>query len=56
MSLFSHNEICEGCIHAVFHTCCNNFCRCKEGHEQEVDHIKCECEYKSEEEKEEENL
>jgi hypothetical protein len=28
MSLYSLEEICEGCIHATFHDCCNSFCRC----------------------------
>ena len=29
MSLFTHNEICRYCEHAVWHKCCNSFCRCK---------------------------
>lgn len=29
MSLYSEEEICEGCDHAVFHDCCKKFCHCK---------------------------
>jgi len=28
MSLFSDEEICAGCTHAVFHDCCKKFCHC----------------------------
>lgn len=30
MSLYSYEEICEGCEYAVFHECCNSFCHCKD--------------------------
>ena len=29
MSLYSAEEICEGCTHAHFHKCCGCFCHCK---------------------------
>jgi hypothetical protein len=28
MSLYSFEEICEGCNNAVFHSCCEKFCHC----------------------------
>ena len=28
MSLYSPEEICEGCLNAIFHVCCNKFCSC----------------------------
>ena len=28
MSLYTHEEICEGCVNAIFHECCNKFCHC----------------------------
>jgi len=28
MSLPTQDEICEGCLHAVFHECCWSFCKC----------------------------
>ena len=37
MSLYTLDEICEGCQHAVEHDCCGRFCRCAEEHEYEVD-------------------
>jgi hypothetical protein len=43
MSLYSHKEICKGCNHAVFHECCNTFCRCKEHHENEVNTVLGDC-------------
>jgi len=29
MSLYSMEEICEGCIHGVWHRCCGTFCHCE---------------------------
>jgi hypothetical protein len=46
MSLYTHEEICVDCNLAVFHCCCKKFCRCLEGHENEVDGIACSCAYK----------
>ena len=28
MSLYTEEEVCVGCIRAVFHTCCDKFCHC----------------------------
>lgn len=46
MSLFSHEEICEGCPSAVFHTCCDKFCHCKDGCEHDADAIMGVCEHR----------
>jgi hypothetical protein len=43
MSLFSFNEICSGCKHAVFHICCGNFCRCEIDEEDSVNSINGTC-------------
>ena len=29
MSLFTNEEVCEGCIFANFHECCGKFCSCE---------------------------
>ena len=29
MSLYTHEEVCEDCVNAVFHNCCGSFCSCK---------------------------
>lgn len=29
MALYTMEEICKGCQHAVFHECCGAFCRCR---------------------------
>ncbi len=29
MSLYAMEEICDGCLNAVFHECCRSFCNCK---------------------------
>ena len=51
MSLFSNEEVCEGCLHAVFHDCCKSFCRCKiDGC---IDVIRGECEDRPEQESKE---
>ena len=47
MSLYSLKETCEECINAEFHKCCGNFCRCKEGHEDEVNYLHGSCKYKT---------
>lgn len=46
MSLYTEEEICENCIHAIFHTCCGKFCKCEKDYEDMIDHIKGLCEYK----------
>ena len=46
MSLFDHEEICEGCELAVFHSCCRKFCKCKDGHASGVDHSHGVCSWK----------
>ncbi len=46
MSLFSFEEICQDCIHAVFHTCCNSFCYCKMNSEDDADHLQGKCEHR----------
>jgi hypothetical protein len=46
MSLYSLEEICEGCTLAVFHTCCKKFCRCIDKHEYDANGYNCTCFYK----------
>jgi len=46
MSLFSAEEICEFCMHAEWHECCQKFCRCKIGKESDRDHAHGTCESK----------
>jgi len=51
MSLYSMEEVCKDCIHAVFHKCCNKFCECKMNVAEEVNGITNTCnerEYKEE--------
>lgn len=48
MSLYSFEEICEGCRFAVFHKCekCiqqKTFCHCSEGNHESVDHCEGTC-------------
>ena len=50
MSLFSNEEICDGCKFAVFHECCGSFCRCEIGHAEDCDYCRGECEHKKEKE------
>jgi hypothetical protein len=38
MSLYSHEEVCEGCVSAIFHKCCRKFCSCLGGHQEDVDY------------------
>jgi hypothetical protein len=45
MSLYSMNEICKGCKYAIFHKCCENFCRCTIGWDLSVNHYKGTCDY-----------
>ena len=45
MSLYTLDEICEGCQHAVEHDCCGRFCRCRGSHELETDGISGTCPY-----------
>ena len=49
MSLYSHEEICKGCIHAVFHECCKKFCHCEDI--DLSDHYKGKCANKKESKK-----
>lgn len=46
MSLYSLEEICIDCLNAVFHKCCNNFCKCKDDHEDIVNYCFGTCEEK----------
>lgn len=51
MSLYSYEEICGDCVHAVFHYCdkCQNgksFCHCKEDKSKDVDHSDGSCEHR----------
>lgn len=46
MSLYFMEEICEGCRLAQFHLCCGNFCKCADGHEENVDFMHGKCEHK----------
>ncbi len=46
MSLYSHEEICEGCTKAVFHECCSKFCHCEDNHEQSTNGYDGTCEYR----------
>ena len=43
MSLYTLDEICEGCQRAVMHDCCGRFCRCRGSHEREADGINGTC-------------
>jgi len=45
VSLYTLDEICEGCQHAVEHDCCGRFCRCRGSHELETDGISGTCPY-----------
>lgn len=44
--LYSMEEICKDCTLAVFHDCCNKFCRCKEKHEEETSAVDKSCPYR----------
>lgn len=46
MSLYSHEEICVNCVFAHFYDCCNTFCYCEEGHENDVNGSNGTCKYK----------
>ena len=48
MSLYSHDEVCETCKFAEFHSCCGQFCYCKEGHEEDMSALLGTCEFKEE--------
>lgn len=48
--LYTEEEICCGCEYAVFHECCDKFCRCTEGHIEEIDCLDGKCEFKGEQE------
>ncbi len=38
MSLYTLEEICKGCCYAIFHECCNKFCKCGIKNEIYVDY------------------
>lgn len=44
MSLYTHEEVCVGCIYAEFHECCGKFCRCIL--DETIDTIRGTCEMK----------
>ena len=46
MSLFTLEEICLACRHAVYHQCCKNFCHCKIADISEPDFYIGKCEQK----------
>ena len=52
MSMYSMEEICDGCQYAAWHSChhCFNserhFCRCMINHELDVSHLFKICEFK----------
>lgn len=46
MSLYSQEEICDGCYFSKFHTCCNKFCKCIIDKEDQLDYITGKCAYK----------
>lgn len=48
MSLFIEEEVCYGCVNAIFHDCCGKFCRCKIHREDEINHTNGQCDYKKE--------
>jgi len=50
MSLYTHTEVCKGCIHSVFHNCCGNFCNCKINKDDEIDTYRGTCKSKEIEE------
>ena len=50
MSLFSTEEICIGCKYSVWHECCKRFCKCEIDKEYEIDHIRGDCKFRTEEE------
>lgn len=40
MKKYSREEICDGCFHARWHSCCDSFCSCEEGIKSEnIDRI-----------------
>ena len=48
MSLYSQDEICKGCVLAIFHKCCGSFCKCLEDYDVVADYTKGKCEYRKE--------
>jgi hypothetical protein len=46
MSLYTHEEICEGCISAIWHYCCEKFCSCTLNHKEDCDFYKGKCFHK----------
>jgi len=40
--------ICNGCVHALFHKCCDNFCGCRIAVDDEVDHKTATCKRRKE--------
>jgi len=53
MSLFTLDEICEGCMKSQWHIRCmdcfresSRFCHCEDGHENQVSYTTGKCEYK----------
>lgn len=60
MSLFTTEEICDGCFNANWHHCdkCSHdksFCHCGGGHDIGIDHTQGKCEYKVEKDEAPEN-
>ena len=50
--LYRYEEICIGCIYAIWHECCyggSSFCHCDIGAESGVDSVRGKCWYKKEE-------
>ena len=43
---YTHTFVCEGCVHANFHSCCGNFCSCDQDKEDGVSLTEGECEFK----------
>ena len=48
MSLYTEEEVCEGCRNAHFHKCCGSFCYCREDHK--INGMDDTCDFKEEEE------
>lgn len=46
MSLYSKEEICEGCVYGIFHKCCNKFCKCSQNHENDANPMSGRCKFK----------
>jgi len=46
MSLYTNEQVCRGCIHAVFHECCRSFCKCLIG--EDIDELVGTCKSREE--------